>query len=740
MGVRVPTLGARMRSPGKIYKGLGSTIVPSLAMARRRDVIPTTRGVLENPFLFYPVWKLGLRIGSLGIKVASVDLPKGDQARPMRAHLRVLQRNGGLRAHDLAETLGLHAEPTHPSQNLLDAPNESLTRPMLIAGTVAHVLIYKKCAWWKERDPVTGKPIALWPIPGHSLHVVKDENKIIRRFEARSGAEVLDSWPPEDVCYFRFMPGFDDWADGLSPMDSLAKVGELGLGALQGITDLFDFGILGRIYINLNGKTLEEGDEDAAERIGLQLAKVRMNKGDVPVMEDGATIDNFGDAASDNVMHDAMDRAEHIIDRMFGLDAKDTREFYAEGVQPLADAIEHELERSYFSEWDDKVLFGEFAFREALKGSPAERIEMHQKAIFSMQETPDEARIDEGREPQGGPAAELWGPLNLWQLGALAASQNRAEPSGAGADSKGGLGGAQGKGSLLSLPSGKQVGMDPTPDAPRGLGTTGRSLRARQSNGRPSRFARPWRMRRDRIVSSHAEALGRRARSLIKSESKAIRSHLEVPNLRAQGDRGLPALQELTGALGMNDREFLALVMQFMAQAGEDAWAAAQELIDAVRTDVSVALRDAYLQRAQVVMERFGLARSERLVSLFEQAVEQGWRSRDLAEAISAEWDSLAVHFVDGVARTEVAYALEHASVAAWRQSGVLSVDFVFGGGPCTTGVCEDVSLGGPYDIGSPLDNVGYSFDDANSPPLHPSCTCFMVPSIDAEILAASGL
>jgi hypothetical protein len=89
---------------------------------------------------------------------------------------------------------------------------------------------------------------------------------------------------------------------------------------------------------------------------------------------------------------------------------------------------------------------------------------------------------------------------------------------------------------------------------------------------------------------------------------------------------------------------------------------------------------------------------------------------------------TLKAHLVDGVARTEMAFAHEEAAKAAWRQAGVRELDFVFGGGPCTTHVCEDAALNGPYAVGQGIGDVGASFTGASTPPLHPSCTCFMVP------------
>ncbi len=732
MQMRVPMLGSRMRAPrGRIYKGLGSIIVPPLAEARRRGGI-TERGtkLRTNPFIAYPAWRLGMRISTLGIKVMSLNLPPGDENRPERARMRVAHSQGRMRAHDLDSRLGSTEATNHPAQALIDSPNPSMTRQLLMAGTVVGMLVNKRAAWVKERDPRTGTVTALWPIPDHVLHVVTNQSSIIDHFEARSGAEVLAVYEPSEVCYFRLMPDLYNWADGFTPFDALTPVAEFGLSALESLTDLFDYGLLQRIYIDLKGKTLEENDADAAGKLAMQLAQVRTSKGHIPVMEDGATIESFGEGSDDKEMHNALDRAEHIIDRMFSLDAKDSASFYTEAVQPIADVIEHELERSFFSEWTDEVLYGEFSFREAMKGTPAERIEMHQKAIFSMQETPNEARIEEGKPPIEGAASELWGPLNLWTVDALDESQRRntnGVDSGQGKSSGGGIGGTEGKGTLLSLPTGNQVGQDPTPDAPRGLGTTGR-MRAPSTN----RLAASWRTTRDRITDRHAEAFGRRVKAFLRGESKALNRHL-TPTVRAKAEAGLPAVQELIDAIAGTDDEFARLLVAFMGQAGSEAWKAAAELVGAEAKAVDAALKGFYETRAAFVAERFMLARQEVLARLFSEAIANGQRASDLAAAIGEQYESLATHFTDSISRTEMAMATERAALASWHAGGVSQVEFIFGGGPCTTGVCQDASLGGPYDIGDTLANVGESFEGADSPPLHPSCTCFLVAYISPE-------
>lgn len=728
-GLRIPTLVGKMRAPGaKLYRGGGYTYVPTLQQARRRRTENSFEMVKRNPLLFSRVWRMATRMGALPLEVFEPDVPADTSPSQFRAAIAANMGRTGFRIGEFTADAGRKPAPDHPAQSILSMPNENMTRSLLMVGSLITLYTYEKVAWVKERG-ADGKPVALWPIPGHALQVKGSETESIDHFEVVYGSTVAARYEPEDVCYFRLAPDITDWAGGVGPLTALGKVADFGMSAIDALAEIFDYGITQRIWVDLHGKTLEEDDGAASARIAAQVGKVRSNKGEVPIMEDEATLENLGDPATDNVMSRSLDVANALIDDAFGLkNADDLAYFYGEAIQPIADVFELELERSFFSEWKSKPAWAEFGFRETMKGTPAQRIELHQKAIYSGQETMDEARFDEGRPPLPEKRGEMPVlPLNVGPIPSPAEMEAKAK------DTKMGLGGQEGKGTLVALPGGANAGGgrnvpgqgDPTPNTPVG-GTAGTP----KVSARTSRVGHNWGIVRNRILDAQSEAFGRRAKGLIKGEARKLRTQL-APPLRAAGAGtvGLPPLAELVAALGANDPEFRRFLIGFMTQAGENAWREAEILMDATRQEINQALAIAYAERANAVADRFMLARTEQLRTLFEQAFEFGWTSNRLAEEIAARWGELATHFVDGVSRTEIAWAVERAALGAWHAAGITTVEFVFGGGPCTTGLCEDAALGGPYPLGAEFQAVGASFDGAEAPPLHPSCRCFLSPA-----------
>jgi HK97 family phage portal protein len=677
--VTIPTIGRRAAS-ANLYQG-GPTIVPMLTPSvERQEYATTAEAVRKNPLIFAPVWKIALRMGALPIKVFSID----------------------------GETGARNEAPNHPAYNLLRAPNPAMTRSTFISGTVASLFIHTRAAWLKQRQ--NGQLVELWPIPVQYLTAERDPRGLIREFVVNKNTSDEKRLSVNDVCYFRLLPGFEDWAEGTSPLQALEKVAQFGQSALEAMTDLFDHGILGRVWVDLNGKVIEEGD-DALDRLNAQMAAVRRDRFAAPVMEDGAEIKNMGDAASDEVMHRALDSATKIIYEAFGLPQDgDDKAFYSAAVQPIADVMEQEMERTLMTEWPDDPAFPEFGFREILKGSPLDRIEMHARAILTMQETPAEAREDENRPFMDG-SDRLFGPLNIIDLMQLIATQQRPP-----ADTQGGLGGVEGKGTF-------------PPSVMRPLPETG----GRQLAARARAVTDRWSLIRDREISRQAEAFSRQARGVLKREQAQMR-RLFTPTRASSTSTGIPPLPDLIEVIREHDALVATQLSRFMSNAGSNAWTAAEDFVAAQAQDMNLALHAAYRDRAEVVAQRFGLARETELVGLFEKAHELEWTTRELDTQIAQQWSGLATHYVDGVGRTEMAWAHERAAMSAWRSSGIEELDFVFGGGPCSTGVCLTASENSPMRIGTSTGDVGSSFAEADSPPLHPNCTCFMVPHVATAV------
>ena len=466
-------------------QGGGFTIVPRLDMPSSKQPgspDPLNRGsahsasgeaaMNSNPVLFGPIWRIAFRMGALPLKFYEfVDAEDDDKTDGEPA---------GKQRQEASD---------HPAYKLMRSPNPDMTRNLLISGTVVNMMVNSVAAWWKERKipyaPATpdNPVVALWPIPNQNLYIVKTPNRVIGGVEIRvQGAEPI-RLNRRDVCLFRLMPKPGDWTAYTSPVATLGDTLHFAEQAITAMTDMFETAFLQRLWVDLHGADLED---PAFARLQAQMEQARRNRWGVPVMESGATIESmgtYGSTVEDKILSNAISLAEDTTKWTFGFPEKadDLQMFYGEVIQPVADAIEQELERSLMDEWPDQPAFPEFQFREILAGSPLQRADLWQKKILSAQATPNEARKSENLPPKEG-GDELFIPLNvgtveeaikpdydqfLGQVGGLSKlgvnpnlvdpTTGKLMPTGKVSttkklNTKGGIGGSEGKGTLVKTP------------------------------------------------------------------------------------------------------------------------------------------------------------------------------------------------------------------------------------------------------------------------------------------------
>lgn len=644
----------------------GLSIVPYLGH-RDRQATPPSERLDSNPLVFGPVWKIAMRIASLPIKVYTFGA-------------------GGVREED----------GKHPAYTLLRRPNKVLTRNLLVAQTVVDLLVHGRGGWLKVRDG-DGPPVELWPLYGQTLKATHDPRDLIGGFTITNPKGKPVQLRPEDVCYFRLLPDHRALADGIAPFAPLMRIAALGDSAIDAGSDMFEHALLGRQSVQLK----RELSTRAFNRLKRQLEAVRRDKFAIPLLDDDAELkDHVG--PSDEVVLNALKTARSMIADVLGIPEDDSSaSFYKNAIQPIADAIEQELERSLMPEFDVPG-FPQFAFRDELRGDPLQRAQLHQTRILSGQETPDEARRDEDRPPlPDGAGANAFVPLNLIPIGM--ADDAETQPK----DSGGGLGGDEGKGTLASV-----------------KGSRGRLAARARTN---------WSTLRNRIIKRNAEAMARKIRGVVNKEAKAIKSAL-ADGRQARAEGKLPTAAELRKIIARSDASIAEILEQFMRQTGDASAPTAAELVDLDLTDeVLDRLQEVYASRAASVAERFAGVRGERIIGLVETATDKGTPIRELAGQIGDAYQNLSTAYTDGIARTEVAFAHEQAALVTWADAGVRSIEVVDGGGPCTTGVCADNASGSPYRLGEQMSDVGYSFEGADAPPFHPGCTCFVVPVVEEE-------
>lgn len=656
--------GARA-APTELYSTSGPyNIVPRLDLGRKKQKTATQQ-FPANPLITGPTAHLAMRIGALPIKVYTID-----PATSRKAETK-----------------------THPGYTILRTPNPAMTRSLFISGTVLHLLLHQKAAWLKVRSAPQGPPEELWPLMAQALRVEIDPKNLVKRFVL-----TVDGRPryfdPRDVCYFRLLPDPDNWADGISSVASLGPVGTFGDSAINSGTDMFDRALLGRQWI----QATREISTRAFNRLKAQMEQARADRYAIPILEDGFEMhDQAGPDAK--VIVDAITTANSVIKDALGIpEDGDEKKFTKQAVQPICDAIEQELERTLFSEWPDQPAFPQFAFRDELRGDPLQRFQMHQTAILSGQETPNEARLAEDREPLDG-GDELMVPLNLVPVSAVADDGVPREK-----DTAGGLGGDEGKGTVPSAQA---------------------RMRAPAVNN--------WGKKRRRVLEGQSNAAARRLKSVVNGERKKVLDLFKEGRAAATEVR-MPTIAEIRDLVGGSDAAVRQVLEQFMAQTRDATSDDAAELIAAAEAAVSDRLEAVFAERSGVVSSRFAQVRTERIQNILGEAFANDVSMRDVARRIADAYGDLATGFVDGIARTEIAWAHEQTALMVWADSGISEMDVVFGGGSCTTGVCEDVAAAGPYQLGERVGNVGYSFEGADAPPMHPNCTCFAVPSIDVDV------
>lgn len=104
-------------------------VVPDLTLATMANR-KTSQGqpvdlIADNPMLLGPLWRIAFRMGALPIKVFTVEL-NGERKEA----------------------------PLHPAYRLLRNPNPSLTRSLMISGTIMTALLYGQAAWVDRKSVV----------------------------------------------------------------------------------------------------------------------------------------------------------------------------------------------------------------------------------------------------------------------------------------------------------------------------------------------------------------------------------------------------------------------------------------------------------------------------------------------------------------------------------------------------------------------------------------------------------
>jgi HK97 family phage portal protein len=566
-----------------LYSGQGYALVPRLDLKTRVQT-PIETALKENPLALGPLWGLSFRMGALPIKVHRIDPDTGERRDAQN----------------------------HPGYTILRKPNDKLTRSLLVSGTVFQMLGYESAMWYKARPIAGGPPGELWPLAPGTFSIKTSKRGLIEGVELRLAGGERETIPFEDVCYFRLLPNPTDWASGISPFPALAGVVDLGKIAIAAASDFFDQGTLGTKWI----KTQQALSQDALYRFKNNIEAQRKRKYDWPVLEEDFELKDAGTPPSDEVLVSTMDNVSKVVKDALGIPLDgDLKRLYAEVVQPIADAIEQELERSLFSEWPNDPAFPEFGFREILKGDPVERSKLHQTNVYSAGETPNEARKAEDLPPLPG-GDQLFVPLNLVPIGSA------GEPETPTKDSSDGLGGDQGKGTLASV----------------------RSLRT----------AEAWGKLRERVLKRHGEVLWERIDRALGHEQRELGILL---------DSNAPAMSEVKEVLRRTDAGVEKHLRGMMMETAGLAWHESLGMVGAEEEELPQRVEAQIAERAGGVASAFGEHRLESVTKAIGGKLSGDGDIEQVYERFSTQ--------APVIARTETAFAFDLAGTQ--ELSGVQS-------------------------------------------------------------------
>ncbi len=190
-----------------------------------------------------PLRRLGLWLaGETKSKTTGETLPKWELGRPYRPRsptLTTVQAIRGARSAgivyacirllaDTASSVPLNVyrrrgddwehEPTHPLQELLNSPNNRLTRRRMYVRAIQHLALVGNAIWTKIRVPRNGPPTQLWPIDPDLIKPVPDAKSFVAHYALEvDGQEVRLA--PRDVVHLQLENPETPWW-GIGPLQA----------------------------------------------------------------------------------------------------------------------------------------------------------------------------------------------------------------------------------------------------------------------------------------------------------------------------------------------------------------------------------------------------------------------------------------------------------------------------------------------------------------------------------------
>jgi HK97 family phage portal protein len=579
------------------------------------------------------------------------------------------------------ETMVREKASQHPAYSLLRRPNTSTTRGQFIESTILDLSLHGNAYWVKGR--LGNEVFELQRVRPEYMVPLTNNGELVGWLCRVSG---VDQWtrPTDDIVHFRRSNPVDDFI-GLSPIAAMRIEIGLGVSAQNANTDFMLNGAMLQGFLSVP----EDITDEQFEVLQGEWKANKSKKFRTPILpkptEFVPTNMNPADAQfieTAKVSRERLSAAyRYPLPELNVNSTPDIlrRALYLDAVKPLTTIIEEGIEAFLMPEWDDEA-FPQFQFREIVLGDFEVVAKSGQALSYSGQWTLNEIRRDLWDLPPIEGGDNLMLPNNMSQVdddGNLVTNPNANTEN----DTTGGMGGNQGQGIGGTTGSGDGKDYNITIDM----------------KGYPQDSFR--------LMEKQSEALNARIRGVLKREAQTV--------LRAAGAKGLNvSLPDIERLIRESDQEIADLIRDFSLSTATKSAKLAQKLIPASVDEAAIAaLVEGRIPNAVSYLRLTDVP----VVDLFKQTIAGGMDTRTLQNTLEDLYGA-ARSRAEGVARTEVAFSAQKASLQVFSNGGASQVEWVLGTGPCSTGSCTEKS------------GQTFSITEAPELPDHPNCTCAYAP------------
>lgn len=607
--------------------------------------------------------------------------------------------------------------PNHPLLKILDNPNPLMSKYQLIEMTQTHIELTGEAFWYSEIGEVTGKPKSFYLLPPDRMSVAVDTTAELPTiagyvFEKENGTKVpLD---PNEVTHFKTPNPWNQFR-GYGTVEAAMlyiqteKFGSeftrnyiynnampAGIVSVKGSIDKPAFDEVKRQWKQEYGTLDKAGKTAFVKGLDIEFTKVGTTLGDAALKE-------IKDMSRDDIM--TMFRVSKPILGIFedvNLASAKTAQyvFTSRVIDPkmmrMVDTLQFVLNR-----WNTSNLEYVMGYESPVPEDTDEKIKLYEAGLNNWL-TVNEIRKEEGYDPVDG-GDQIRQALNIVPIG----------------------------GSPAPASTGKGIG--------HGKITIRRTIRRTVAKTQDLQYQAKENFRQELMGNqeAYAKRFNTEVDKLLDAQLKAILKNLEVHGEKAIKTK---AYDEFTPDADQANAEFVKhltpIEYELMKEQGAIALALAGaselefQLNEAVRKDVA--------ERITRMATGFNDDTRDALIKSITEGMANNESFAQLKKRIETVYTQAKGYRAERIARTETLNASNAAAQEGYAQTGYITkVEWFTNPGACefcramdgkVVGIKENfINLG---DSVEGKEGGTYSVDYAavNYPPLHPNCTCTLLP------------